>query len=210
MTLLGQKPRFGKANMQIAHLKMVCEGLLFNIVQQAKDHNERGFVVALTSPNPGAGVSHITRALADSLRKGGGQIAISVDCWHLKYDRCDSAETEKTVNSFWEMGNSAGFIPNWHSIQENVVASLEKLRRKYRYVLIDCPSLKETLDAVRIAPLVDGIVLVIEANRTQKEQIQYAERTIETTSGRILGHVLNKRTYVIPEWLSRKMETVGL
>jgi Mrp family chromosome partitioning ATPase len=215
MTLLCHKPRIGKADMQIAHLRMVCEGLLFKIVQQARDHNDRGFVVALTSPNPGAGVSHITRALADSLRKGGGQIAISVDCWHLEYDRCDSTETttlarQKAVNSFWEMGSSEGFLHNWHSIQENVAASLERLRRKYRYVLIDCPSLKETSDAVRIAPLVDGIVLVIEANRTQKEQIQYAERTIERARGRILGHVLNKRTYVIPDWLSRKMEAVGL
>lgn len=212
---LGRRPRVGHEDIQMAHLRMVCEGLLFKIVQQARDHNDRGFVVALTSPNPGAGVSHITRALADSLRKGGGQFAISLDCWRLQYDRCDSTDATsitraKAVNSFWETGNSEGFLHNWHSIQENVAASLDKLRRKYRYVLIDCPSLRETPDAVRIAPLVDGIVLIIEANRTQKEQILYAERTIERANGRILGHVLNKRTYVIPDWLSRRMEAVGL
>ena len=61
-----------------------------------------------------------------------------------------------------------------------------------------------------LAPLVDGIVLVVEANRTQKEQFLYAERAIEYAGGRILGHVLNKRTYVIPDWLHRKMEAFGV
>jgi hypothetical protein len=54
------------------------------------------------------------------------------------------------------------------------------------------------------------MVLVVEANRTQREQLLYAERTIEGAKGRILGHVLNKRSYVIPNWLSFKMEAIGL
>ena len=87
MSLLGKQPRIEQADLQIAHLRMVCEGLLFKIVQQSKDHTAGGFVVAITSPAPGSGVSHITRALADSLRKGGDQVAISLDCWHLEHDR---------------------------------------------------------------------------------------------------------------------------
>jgi Mrp family chromosome partitioning ATPase len=194
---------------------MVCEGLLFKIVQQSRDDISRGFAVALTSPTPGAGVSHITRALAESLGKGGDQFAISIDCWHLDYGQRDADDPttlagRRAVKKPWEMGNSESFLENWLSIQENAATSLENLRRKYRYVLIDCPSLKETPDVIRLAPLVDGIVLIVEANRTQKEQILYAERTIENARGRILGHVLNKRTYVIPDWLSRKMEAVGL
>jgi Mrp family chromosome partitioning ATPase len=215
MTVLGKQPRMKHADLQIAHLRMVCEGLLFKIVQQSKDTAGGGFVVALTSPTPGSGVSHITRALADSLRRGGGQFAISLDCWHLEHDQCDAAEPRSTagrkpVNNFWDPGGSEGFLHNWHSIQETVEESLNKLRRQYRYILIDCPSLKETPDALRLAPLVDGIVLVIEANRTPKEHILFAERTLERARGKILGHVLNKRTYVIPDWLSRRMEAVGL
>jgi Mrp family chromosome partitioning ATPase len=215
MTRLDKALGMENSDLRMAHLRMVCEGLLFKIVQQSRDHNNGGFVVALTSPTPGSGVSHITRALADSLRKGGGQFAISLDCWHLEHDSSDSADpaivaSRKSVNSFWEPPRSEGFLHNWHSVQETVVESLNKLRAKYRYILIDCPSLKETPDALRLAPLVDGIVLVIEANRTQKEHILYAERTLERARGRILGHVLNKRTYVIPDWLSRRMEAVGL
>jgi Mrp family chromosome partitioning ATPase len=215
MTPLGKVPRAEHADLQIAHLRMVCEGLLFKIVQQSKEQSEGGFVVAITSPTPGSGVSHITRALADSLRKGGDQVAISLDCWHLEHDRWDTTDSgsitrQKAVNTFWEPRGSEGFLHNWYSVQQTVAASVNKLRSKYRYILIDCPSLKETPDALRLAPLVDGIVLVIEANRTQKEQILYAERTLERAKGRILGHVLNKRTYVIPDWLSRRMEAVGL
>jgi Mrp family chromosome partitioning ATPase len=58
--------------------------------------------------------------------------------------------------------------------------------------------------------LVDGVVLVVEANRTRREQIVYAERNIESAGGRILGHVLNKRTYAIPAWFHRVMTAVGV
>jgi Mrp family chromosome partitioning ATPase len=70
--------------------------------------------------------------------------------------------------------------------------------------------MKEAQDVLRLAPLVDGIVLVIEANRTKREQMLYAERAIEAAKGKILGHVLNKRTYVVPDWLYWKMEAVGI
>jgi Mrp family chromosome partitioning ATPase len=77
-------------------------------------------------------------------------------------------------------------------------------------VLIDCPSLKESTDILGLAPLVDGVLMVIEANRTTKEQIVYLERTLERGGGRILGHLLNKRTYPIPEWVHRKLEKLGI
>jgi Mrp family chromosome partitioning ATPase len=75
---------------------------------------------------------------------------------------------------------------------------------------VDCPSLKEAQDAILLAPLVDGIVLVVEADRTHREQLLYVERSIELANGKIMGHVLNKRSYVVPDWLCRKMEAVGI
>jgi Mrp family chromosome partitioning ATPase len=87
---------------------------------------------------------------------------------------------------------------------------VEEIRRKYRYALIDCGSMKASQHAVKLAPLVDGVVLVLEANRTQTDQILYAERTLEGVNGRVLGHVLNKRTYAIPEWLHRMMDAIGI
>jgi Mrp family chromosome partitioning ATPase len=95
-------------------------------------------------------------------------------------------------------------------LQTHLASYFDQLRREYRYVLIDCPSLKDSHDAVTLAPLVDGVVLVVEANRTQKDQLLYAERIIEAAHGRLLGHILNRRSYVVPEWLHRRMEAIGI
>jgi Mrp family chromosome partitioning ATPase len=56
-----------------------------------------------------------------------------------------------------------------------------------------------------LAPGVDGVVLVVEADRTKRDQIQRAQRTIEMANGNLLGLVLNKRRYVVPRWLYRKL-----
>ena len=205
----------GNGERQVTEIKTVCDRLLLAIVHQSPgDRKDAGFAIALTSPTPGAGVSHITRVLIDSLSKGRGGIAISVDCWHLQHNHSSTDAAirarQKPINGVWQLEESKAFQQNWHSIQENVAASLDQLRREFSYVLIDCASLKDSPDALRIAPLVDGVVLVIEANRKQRQQIVHAERSIELARGRILGHVLNKRSYVIPDWLSQRMEAVGM
>jgi Mrp family chromosome partitioning ATPase len=56
-----------------------------------------------------------------------------------------------------------------------------------------------------VAPFVDGVILVSEANKTRRGQILQAERAIETAQGKLLGHVLNKRTYPVPEWIYRRL-----
>jgi Mrp family chromosome partitioning ATPase len=215
MSFLGQMLGTDRAEMQMAHLRMICQGLLFRIVQQSKEKKDTGFVIALTSPTPGAGVSHITTALTDALNKSGGQYALAIDCKHLNADSHDSSssldlERRLDLESLWQMQSPAGSYDSWYGVQDRLDIALDNLRRKYRYILVDCPSLKESQDAIRLAPYADGVVLVVEANRTQREQLLYAERTIEGAKGRILGHVLNKRSYVIPNWLSFKMEAIGL
>ena len=106
--------------------------------------------------------------------------------------------------------DSLSAFGNVHAARESFVISLERLRDKYQYVLVDCPSLKEAQDAVLLAPLVDGIVLVVEADRTRVEQLSDAEKTLMSAKGKILGHVLNKRAYVVPDWLCRRMEAAGI
>jgi Mrp family chromosome partitioning ATPase len=172
--------------MQQEEMSIPCEGLLFRVFQQPANKTDSSFsVVALTSPHPGAGVSQITSILAEALRRDGDQSVMSLSAHEL---------------TCGESGQSS---------QKNLSNALEAVRHKYRYVLIDCGPMR-TQNAIRLAPLVDGIILVLEANRTQTDQIQYAERTIESVNGRILGHVLNKRTYVIPNLLHRMMEAVGI
>jgi Mrp family chromosome partitioning ATPase len=52
-----------------------------------------------------------------------------------------------------------------------------------------------------LAPLVDGIVIVVKAAQTRSAQIQRCQQMIETAGGNFLGFVLNQRRYPVPNWL---------
>jgi len=82
---------------------------------------------------------------------------------------------------------------------------LEILRKSFTYIVVDCPAISASGDALNIAPVVDGTVLVVESGRTTKDQFSRAERSIEFAGGKLIGSILNKRTYPVPEWLFTKL-----
>jgi Mrp family chromosome partitioning ATPase len=61
-----------------------------------------------------------------------------------------------------------------------------------RYVLFDMPPLLNFADSLAFAPLVDGIVLVIEAGRTTREDLAASIEMLKNFN--ILGIILNKVT----------------
>lgn len=69
---------------------------------------------------------------------------------------------------------------------------IEELRGKYDAVIIDAPPLGSVIDAAVIAPRCDGVVLVVEANGTNRRLAMEVKKQIEMTGCRILGVVLNK------------------
>jgi exopolysaccharide/PEP-CTERM locus tyrosine autokinase len=69
---------------------------------------------------------------------------------------------------------------------------VQELKRRYkdRYVIFDCPPLLTVPDSLVFSSYVDGIILVVEAGRTSKEQIR---NSIELLDGKnILGLVMNR------------------
>jgi len=196
--------------MSTSTFNTVYEGLLLRIFEQSSDEIERGMVVAFTSAHSGAGVSQITRALSSRLRESDEHLSVVIDSNDLDLTASSARFAPVKSTRLLPSDEPANEREAVRGGTRDLMNSLDGLRARYRYVLIDCPSLKEAAHATRLAPLVDGVVLVIEANRTQKQQVLYAERTIENARGKILGHVLNKRSYVVPQWFYRQMEAAGL
>jgi capsular exopolysaccharide synthesis family protein len=79
-----------------------------------------------------------------------------------------------------------------------VKAAIEQFRARFDWVIIDGPPITVYSDAAILAPLVDGVVLVVEAERTRWEVVSQAKRTLEESGGRILGAVLNRQRFHIP------------
>ena len=70
-----------------------------------------------------------------------------------------------------------------------------------RITLVDCPALFSSSTALRVASRVDGVLLVVEDGTRSKAEIQRAVSILESAEGRVLGVVLNKRRYLLPNWL---------
>ncbi|NKN33892.1 tyrosine-protein kinase family protein [Marichromatium bheemlicum] len=84
-------------------------------------------------------------------------------------------------------------------------ARLDALRNasteRYDLLLVDGPSSLGDQDLAIGATAFDGVVLVIESERTRWEVMQYAQDRLQSAGARLLGAVLNKRKYYIPRGL---------
>ncbi len=87
-----------------------------------------------------------------------------------------------------------------------VVRSLiEALRPISDWVLFDSPPLNTSNDGVVIASEVDGVVLVLRAEKTRWEVAQHAVRRLKSTGSNVVGVVLNRRKMPIPGWIYRRL-----
>jgi Mrp family chromosome partitioning ATPase len=102
---------------------------------------------------------------------------------------------------------AGGSVTDTHNlvISEAMNYRLAELSREFDFVLVDTPDMKSSVDAVLIARRTDGAVLVIAANETKQNTAAKTKLAFERANVPILGAVLNKRTYPIPDALYRHL-----
>jgi receptor protein-tyrosine kinase len=96
--------------------------------------------------------------------------------------------------------NSASLLSS-----ERLKERLKELRSEFEFVIIDAPPLTQYGDAMAIGQLTDGIVLILEAGATRREAAQAVTADLRTSKIPILGAVLNKRTFPIPEHIYKRL-----
>jgi Mrp family chromosome partitioning ATPase len=79
------------------------------------------------------------------------------------------------------------------------------LRDAFDYVLIDAPPLNAYSEGVALGQFADGMVLVLEANATRRDATARITERLHAMQVKVLGAVLNKRTFPIPESLYRRL-----
>jgi protein-tyrosine kinase len=77
--------------------------------------------------------------------------------------------------------------------------SLASLKEKFDYLVYDGHPVLGDSDVSVIAPLFDGVVLVVECEYTRWEVIQEVKERLVRAGGNVLGVVLNKRRFYIPQ-----------
>jgi uncharacterized protein involved in exopolysaccharide biosynthesis/Mrp family chromosome partitioning ATPase len=77
------------------------------------------------------------------------------------------------------------------------------LQMPYKAVVLDIPSMARSEASARVAAMCDAALLVIESDDANREVVRQAALRLAESGVRLLGVVLNKRTYPIPEKLYR-------
>jgi len=88
---------------------------------------------------------------------------------------------------------------------ERIKTRFAELRKEFDFVLIDAPPLTPYSDALAFGQLTDGFILVVEANATRREAALQVAENLRAANVRILGAVLNQRTFPIPEALYHRL-----
>lgn len=82
---------------------------------------------------------------------------------------------------------------------------LHLLTDLYPYVVVDLPPVLEYPDVVSMGRGIDGVLLVLEAERTRWQVARAAKDRLASVGIPLLGAVLNKRPRYIPDWLYRRL-----
>jgi Mrp family chromosome partitioning ATPase len=66
-------------------------------------------------------------------------------------------------------------------------------------VLIDSPALSLCNDGILLGRATEGVVLVLKAHSSRRDSARKAIKDLQNAEVRILGAVLNQRTFPIPQ-----------
>jgi capsular exopolysaccharide synthesis family protein len=101
------------------------------------------------------------------------------------------------------------FLPNGIEKQELVFLPSafkeweRQMRDSFDYVLIDTPPLSRTADGALLGKLTDGVILVAQAERTDRALLATTREQMEKAQSRVLGVVLTHTKDYIPYFLRR-------
>jgi len=98
----------------------------------------------------------------------------------------------------------------WRPVQQPLTVQwmrqrMGELRAEFDYAVIHAPPVGICGEAGLLAQLADGLVLVLEAHRTRRAAARTAQEKLQAANIRMLGAVLNGRTFPIPERLYRRL-----
>jgi Mrp family chromosome partitioning ATPase len=102
--------------------------------------------------------------------------------------------------------SSQNFVSDLHTLNSLLIDDFwKKLRERFDLILIDSPPATISADGLALSSKVDGIVLVVEAEKTRWPVAESVKDRINRSGGKILGIVLNKRRLYIPEWVYKRL-----
>ena len=167
----------------------------------------------VTSAEPKAGKSTTVANLAFALAQSGSKVAV-VDTdlrrpnQHKIFDLPNEVglssilENEKTLDEAIQDTNipgvrvlTSGPLPSNPTEllgSSEMVAVTNKLTQQFDLVLLDTPALLPVVDAAVLAPIADGVLLVVSHEETRQENVEAVCQQLTISKAKAIGVVVNK------------------
>ena len=82
---------------------------------------------------------------------------------------------------------------------------LESLKARFDYIFIDSPPVMPLADPCILGAMADGVIMVVQAGRTQRDMVKHSEQRLLQSHANIAGYVMTNVEYHLPEYLYRYM-----
>jgi Mrp family chromosome partitioning ATPase len=86
---------------------------------------------------------------------------------------------------------------------ESFLPLIRDLTESFELLFIDLPAIRETPATFELCSILDGVALVVEAERVHWQAGQRELVRLRQSGAHLLGAVLNKRRDYVPDWLYR-------
>lgn len=80
---------------------------------------------------------------------------------------------------------------------------LKTLKSHFDYIIIDTPPVIPVTDPSVIGSQIDGMIMTVQAGRTQRNVVQHAKHLLDQARVKILGYVMTNVEYHLPQYLYR-------
>lgn len=88
---------------------------------------------------------------------------------------------------------------------ENYDRLIRRFQERFYFTFIDGPPVLGSVEVAPMAQKAMGLVLVVESQRLKHEVIQHGIEKLRSQGVNVLGTVLNKRVFQLPEFLYRRL-----
>ena len=118
----------------------------------------------------------------------------------------DDAITELTFRRYYFL-RAGQNVMNPVTLYESgkFLAVMQKLRERYDLIIFDCPPVPGSPETALLASRMDGLVMVLQAEKTRWEVARSVKWDLEGAGVRLLGAVINRQRRVIPETIYRML-----
>ncbi len=179
--------------------------------------------LGITSCHSGEGVSTVAAHLATAAATLGERRVVLVDANHTgssvshMFDACDvpgAISPSEDAGALPDSLQSSGVANLWLLVaasaadgcgllheRAGMAQMIRELASNFDLVVFDLPAISQSNASLQLAAMLDGVLLVIEADLTSRQDVRDASDRLTRAGGRLLGAVLNKWQSHAPTWL---------